>query len=135
MSSEKRSAWWASPYLWLALSILCIPISEICLKKGAALTAATPSAGPFGFSVLASSWTWIGIAVYIGNFLCWIYALRSLPLSRAYTLMASVHVLVPLGSWIFLGEYLGSMRIAGIVLVMAGIMLIVKPAVEAEEKL
>ncbi len=93
------------------------------------------ASGFLGFSTLASGWTWLGIAVYIFNFLCWLHVLRHLQLHLAFILMSSVHALVPLGSWFFLGESISLRRWLGIALVLAGIVLVAKPAMQAEEKL
>ena len=56
-------------------------------------------------------------------------------LSVAFTLSGAIQALVPLGSWIFLGESIPIMRWMGILLVIAGVVISAKPATVVEEKL
>jgi undecaprenyl phosphate-alpha-L-ara4N flippase subunit ArnF len=46
-----------------------------------------------------------------------------------------VHILIPLSSWIFLGELIRPLRWCGIALVLLGLAIIAKPAARLEEKL
>ncbi len=100
-----------NPYVQIAIGALLVTASELLLKKGA----------PEG---LFSHWTWIGIGTYILSFLSWLYVLRHLPLSVAFPLISVVHLLVPLGAWLILGETLPAKRWAGIACVFAGVVLI-----------
>ena len=76
---------------------------------------------------------WAGIACYIVSFLNWLYILRWLPLSIAFPLASTVHALIPLGAWLFLGETLGPVRWGGIGLIVAGIWFIAGSLTHAEE--
>lgn len=122
-----------SCHLVLAAAAFCVAAAELLFKKGADATASTDAIP--GVSILASLWTWLGIVFYIGSFLAWIQALRRMPLHRAFSLMSVVHVLVPLGSWLFLGEAVNVQRCWGIFVVLCGVVIIAGAAVEAEEKL
>lgn len=126
----------ANPYLQLALSSVLVAASEVLLKLGAAATALTTHAFAWtGVHGLASRWVWAGIALLILSFLSWIYVLRKLPLNVAYPLANVVHVLVPIGSWIFLGEAIGAIRWGGIALVVLGLIIVAEPLGRVEEKL
>ena len=82
------------------------------------------------------SWrTWVGIILYIVSFVSWLYVLRLLPLSEAFALMSITHVLVPVASWLFLGEAISVLRIMGIACVLGGTVLMANAAALAEEKL
>ena len=61
--------------------------------------------------------------------------LRFVPLGIAFALINGVHVLVPVGSWLFLAETLSTKRWAGIGLVVVGILFIARDAARAEEEL
>jgi drug/metabolite transporter (DMT)-like permease len=61
--------------------------------------------------------------------------LRYLPLSIAFPLAQSVHVLVPLGSWLILGENIVTLRWIGIALVSLGLAIVAKPVARLEEEL
>ena len=88
-----------------------------------------------GISGLASPQVWIGIVLLAVSFASWLYVLRFLPLSIAFPLSQFVHVLVPIGSWILLGELISTRRWGGIALVVVGIFIVAKPVARMEEKL
>ena len=123
-----------NPYFQIGVGALLVTASEMLMKKGA-IDPASGNVGWLGISALGSLWTWLGILTYIMSFLSWIYVLRLLPLGVAYALINVAHVLVPLGSWLFLHEAVSPQRWAGIGLVVCGILLILKPVVNAEKKL
>ena len=67
----------------------------------------------------------------LGGFVCsssrrcwWIFALRSVPLSTAYPMVALSYVIIFLGSAALFGESLGWRHWAGALLIVAGIVLI-----------
>ena len=134
MSASRKLPWWLNPYLAMVLAVLFVPAAEILLKRGAMATAANPEAVA-AVGVLAAGWTWLAIVCYIGNFVCWLHALRYLPLYLAFSLLSSTHALVPVGSWWFLGETISACRGAGIVIVLLGIVVIAGPAMKAEQRL
>ncbi len=128
--------WYLNPYLHLLLNGFLVTASEILLKRGAMATAQVHAPVwmmRIGIMTLGSWWTWAGIAIYIGSFFNWLHVLRWVPLSIAFPLASVVHVLIPLGAWIFLGERVAPIRWGGIVLIIAGIWLIARSVLEAEE--
>ena len=128
--------WLASPWLQIALNALIVTAAEIFLKVGARDTAAvTQSWNWTGITGLLSPWTWLGIVFTILSLVSWLYVLRHVPLSVAFPLSNVVHVLVPLASWIFLGELIGTTRWWGITLVLVGLIVVAKPVARIEEKL
>lgn len=86
-----------------------------------------------GFVTLGSWWTWAGVGIYILSFFNWLHVLRWVPLSIAFPLASVVHVLIPLGAWIFLGERVSPIRWGGIALIIVGIWLIAGTVNKAEE--
>lgn len=131
MTDSRKLPWWLNPYLAIVLAVLFVPAAEILLKRGAMATATNHGA----VGVLSSGWTWLAIGCYIANFVCWLHALRYLPLYLAFSLLSSTHALVPLGCWWFLGERIGACRWAGIAVVLLGIVVIAGPAMKAEQRL
>jgi multidrug transporter EmrE-like cation transporter len=121
-----------NPYAQLALSILFSAAAQVFLKLGAG----TGAGGSWlGLEGLRSGWVWMGIGALVASLFSWLYALRFVPLSIAFTLAGAVHALVPIASWIWLGETISGKRGLGILLVIAGVVISAKPATAVEEKL
>ena len=129
-------AWFFNPYFQIVVGALCTTAGELLLKKGAnASHAFAGVAEVVGFAPMASLWTWIGIITYVASLISWLYVLRFVPISIAFPLINAVHVLVPIGSLVFLHERVSLGRWVGIGIVLCGILLFIKPLAHAEEKL
>ena len=131
-----RPSGFANPWLQLALSVLCVFVSELLLKRGASDTA-NPAQGWSwtGVTGLASPLVWLGIIFVIISFISWLYVLRYIPLTIAFPLSRVVDILVPLGCWFFLGEAISTRRWCGIALVVIGLAVTAKPVARLEERL
>lgn len=126
----------ANPWWQVAVSTVAVAASELFLKRGAmATTQVAPDWSWTGLTTLASPLVWCGMLLTIVSFVTWLYAIKHLPLSLAFPVSQAVHVLVPLSSWLVLGERISAIRWAGIGLVIFGLMLVAKPAAELEDKL
>jgi drug/metabolite transporter (DMT)-like permease len=134
---KSKPTGFANPWLQLALSVLFVTIYELLLKMGATETAHIASAkwAWTGLSGLASLYVWLGIPLIILSLLTWLHVLRYIPLSIAFPISQVVHVLVPLCSWVFLGEWISSLRWGGIALVSLGLALVAKPVARLEDRL
>lgn len=136
MATPNKPTGFANPWLHLAVSIACVTIYELLLKRGAAETATlSPTWSWTGLTGLASIYVWIAIVFVILSLVTWLYVLRYIPLSIAFPISQAVHVLVPLGSWFVLGENIIGLRWAGIALVSLGLAVVAKPVARLEEKL
>jgi multidrug transporter EmrE-like cation transporter len=135
-SADRWGIWFFHPLLQLSMGAILVTVSELLLRRGAeGFAGAGGAGGLFGIAALASGWTWLGIICYVASFLSWILVLRRLPLSIAFPAINVVHVLIPIGCWIFLGEAISLRRWMGIALVVCGILLLARPFVKAEEQL
>ena len=106
------------------------------MKRGASETADPNSSWSWtGLTGLASIYVWIAIVFVIISLITWLYVLRYLPLSVAFPISQAVHVLVPLGSWLILGENIATLRWIGIALVSLGLAIVAKPVARLEEEL
>lgn len=134
---QNKPTGFANPWLQLALSVAFVTAYELLLKMGAIETAhmADASWAWTGFSGLASLYVWFGIPLIILSLLTWLHVLRYIPLSIAFPLSQVVHILVPLCSWLFLGELITSLRWCGIALVSFGLAIVAKPVARLEERL
>jgi drug/metabolite transporter (DMT)-like permease len=129
-----KGVFW-NPYVQISVTIVLTAAAQVLLKAGANSQLGNNSVGSWlGFSELASGWTWLGILAFVASFGGWLYALRFLPLGLAFALTNAVHVLVPLGSLIFLHEQIGLLRAAGILVIIAGLILLAQPVARAEER-
>ena len=133
---ENRPTGFGNPWLQLGLSVLCVFVSELLLKRGATDVAEPDSAFSWtGINGLESPLVWSAILLIIASFISWLYVLRYVPLTVAYPLSRVVDILVPLGCWIFLGELISTTRWCGIALVVIGLALVAKPVARIEERL
>jgi drug/metabolite transporter (DMT)-like permease len=125
-----------NPWLQLALSVVFVLVSELLLKRGASQTADPASSWSWtGIGGLASPLVWLAIIFVILSFLSWLYVLKYIPLSIAFPLSRVVDALVPICSWIFLGEMISARRWCGIALVIIGLAVVAKPVARMEERL
>jgi multidrug transporter EmrE-like cation transporter len=67
---------------------------------------------------------WVTILCYIATFVVWMAVLTRMDLNRAFPLTALTYVTVPVLALIFFGESLPALRIAGIGVIVAGIVLV-----------
>jgi multidrug transporter EmrE-like cation transporter len=125
--------WFGNAYFQIGLGALLVTASELLMKAGA--SAQHGEIGVFGIAALRNGHTWLGIVFYCLSFASWIQVLRTVPLAIAYALINVVHILIPLGCWVFLGEAINTQRWLGIALVLAGLLLVAKPLATVEKKL
>src|SRR3954465_9175737 len=67
-------AWFANPYVQIAIGAVLVAASELLLKMGASATAENqlpPWLRAIGVTALASKWTWLGIISYLLSFASW----------------------------------------------------------------
>ncbi|MDQ3117340.1 MAG: EamA family transporter [Verrucomicrobiota bacterium] len=134
MTSLRR--WFLNPWVQLAICVLLATAAEIFLKRGAEEVADPNDPWSWtGLPGLRSGWVWWGILVSVISLFNWLATIRKLPLTIAFPIGNAVHILVPLSSWIFLGEAILPRRWLGIGLVLVGLLIVAKPAARLEEKL
>jgi drug/metabolite transporter (DMT)-like permease len=136
MANEPKPTGLRNPWVALAISVTCVTIYELLLKRGARETANPDSSWSWtGLSGLGSIYVWIAIVFVILSLFTWLYVLRYLPLSIAFPISQGVHVLVPLGSWLILGENIITLRWIGIAFVSLGLAVVARPVARIEEEL
>ena len=128
--------WFVNPWVQLSICVLLATAAELFLKLGAAETADPTNAWSWtGLTGLRSGWVWWGVLASVVSLFNWLATIRKLPLTIAFPVGNIVHILVPLSSWIFLGEAILTRRWLGIALLLLGLMIVAKPAARLEEKL
>lgn len=111
---------WFSPIAAATISVLAIGIGQLIFKQVAILIhesglIATPSL----ILLLALSVSVYGLATIL-----WIWALQTVPLSRAYPILGISFIIVPIGSRIFFGEKLSVGYGIGVLMIIGGIIFI-----------
>lgn len=125
-----------NPWVQLGICVVLSTVAEIFLKLGAQETANLSDPWSWtGLSGLRSIWVWWGILASVISLFNWLATLKKLPLTIAFPVGNVVHILIPLSSWIFLGETILPRRWLGIGLVLIGLMIVAKPAARLEERL
>jgi drug/metabolite transporter (DMT)-like permease len=76
--------------------------------------------------VVSTPLVWLGLGCYGVSALLWLVILSRLELSRAYLMLASMYVLIPLVSWLFLGERIPPMRWLGMIVVVVGVVIVAR---------
>lgn len=133
---DRRFSGLWNPWLQLAISACCTTISELFLKRGAMDTAHISQAWSWtGLTTLGSPLMWLGTVFVIFSFITWLYVLKHLPLSVAFPASQVIHVLIPLSSWLVLGEWISPIRWCGIALVLIGLAIVARPVAQLEERL
>ncbi len=76
--------------------------------------------------VFSTPLVWIGLGCYGVSALLWLVVLSRLDLSYAYLMLASMYVLIPLVSWLFLEERIPPMRWLGMGVVVLGVAIVAR---------
>ena len=136
MTTQSKPTGFGNPWLHLGVSIACVATYELLLKRGAVETAHVSERWSWtGLTGLTSIYVWVAIVFVIISLITWLYVLRYIPLSIAFPISQAVHVLVPLGSWLILGENIVTLRWIGIAFVSLGLAVVAKPVARLEEEL
>lgn len=116
-------------YGWITVSVLLVSAAQLMMRWampqlpewGTIIAAAQPIA------VLPALMLLAGLAAYGFSMLCWVQALRHLPLNRAYPLLSLSYVLVWLAavSLPVFHEPFSWQGLAGVILILAGLLCIV----------
>ena len=79
---------------------------------------------PVGLQVAANPFIWAGLSFYAISVLVWLLVLSRVPVGVAYPMLSIGYIVnAAAGAWLF-GESLSSIRIAGILIIIAGVYLV-----------
>lgn len=117
-------------FLIIVITVLA-SLADVCLKVGAGQTE-NLLANPLQLALIP--WIWLGAFLGITAISLWIYVLSRHHISHAYPIFVGLTFLnITLASWIYLGEQIGGRRLAGIAIVLVGIV-VVHTVSSAEEQ-
>jgi drug/metabolite transporter (DMT)-like permease len=114
---------WALAFLSICLSAA----AQLLMKVGMVSIAARGEPTTLVRTVIATAFqpqVFLGLACYGLSAALWLAVLSRMPLSLAYPLVSLAIVIVVVSSSLFLGETLSLGRIAGTVLIVAGVALV-----------
>ena len=121
----------AAKSIWLILiAVVLMTFANIALKLRITALGGGGSASWFSYilSLALDPGVWSAVIAAIITSLLYIIALRQFELSVVEPLFALVFVLVPLAAVPILGEHLPPLRIAGLILIFVGVVLVGRTA-------
>jgi drug/metabolite transporter (DMT)-like permease len=74
--------------------------------------------------IATSPWVILGLAIYASGTFFWLVALSRVELSFAYPFASLSYVLILAASWAFLGETVSLLRLAGVVTICLGVLIV-----------
>jgi len=105
-------------YVVLACSLLLGVVGQLLLKAGAEEDSL--------LSQLLAPASLLGLAFYAAAALCYMFALRKIPVSVAFPSVSLSYVLVVGGAYWFQQEPLGWAKVAGVLLICSGVFLVTR---------
>jgi drug/metabolite transporter (DMT)-like permease len=113
-------------YAYVAATVLLTVYGQLVVKwqvAEAARQGASADRAAFLLGLIANPWVVSALAAAFGAALCWMLAMVKLDLSHAYPFVSLSFVLVLFLSAALFGEPLGFAKIAGIVLIVIGVVM------------
>ncbi len=120
-SASQISRFQIIPYIILFVSILFSIAGQLLMKD----TMSNTSEGLFAWVFLQK--LALAVTVYCLGVVNWILALKSVKLSIAYPLTSLNYVGILFGSYYFFNEEITLTRIAGVIIIFLGVLLVVIP--------
>jgi drug/metabolite transporter (DMT)-like permease len=119
-----------SAFSFLCCGVLLNALAQLGLK------AATERTGPLvagsaatlrrSLEILTVPWLWVALGCYGLSVVVWLVGLSRVPVSQAYPLLSLGYVLNVGLAWWLLGETPNVMRVAGITVIVFGVVLVAK---------
>lgn len=111
---------------FLLMSVALSAVGQTYLKLGLNRLQEDDKAHVLSFvREAALAWqVWFGLFLFAGSVVLWMLVLASNDLSWGYPILGLSYVLVSLSGWLVFGEQISTMRISGILLVIAGAILV-----------
>jgi multidrug transporter EmrE-like cation transporter len=115
-------------YFFVAMTVVLTVFGQLVLKWQVSLVGPLPEGIPgkalFLAHIMIRPWVLVGLGSAFGAALFWMLALKKMPLSTAYPFTAAGFVLILGFSVVLFGESLTLPKIAGTLLIVAGIVVL-----------
>lgn len=121
----------ASSFALIVLSVSLNATAQIFLRKAMLIVGTIPSFGEpltLLWTFMRNIYLWGGLACYAASIVLWLAVLSSNQVSVAYPMLSIGYVIAAILSFLLLGEQLPLVRIGGIALICAGVILITRTA-------
>lgn len=117
--------------VWALLSVILVSAAQLLLRSAMLTLPAVADVGPLLWHVLqfqpGTGSLLLGLLGYLASMVCWFFALRRLPLAKAYALLSLSYIAVWAAALWLQNEAFSWQGLAGVLLVMAGVMTIFSP--------
>ena len=119
-----------STFAFILTGVLLNAAAQLLLKAGVnAIGAITLDRGTLLVTALRVLTQWpvlAGLTLYVVSVGVWIVGLSRVDVSIAYPMLSLGYVVNALAAWYLFGEMIGPLRVAGILLILAGVFLIAR---------
>ncbi|NOV22667.1 EamA family transporter [Cupriavidus necator] len=119
-----------STFAFILTGVLLNAAAQLLLKAGVnAIGAITLDRGTLLLTALRVLTQWpvlAGLTLYVVSVGVWIVGLSRVDVSIAYPMLSLGYVVNALAAWWLFGEIIGPLRVAGILLILAGVFLIAR---------
>lgn len=110
----------------IIMAVMLGAIGQIVMKRGMQLYGQVSAATVWGqlLPILKTPQVSIGLLCYGISAVLWIAVVSNVDLSLAYPMVSLAYVFVFLASWLFLGEHISALRLVGLLIIVAGVLVI-----------
>lgn len=110
----------------ILLAVLLGATGQVIMKMGMKVYGEVSATSVWGqlVPILKVPQVFLGFVCYGLSAVLWIAVVSNVDLSLAYPMVSLAYVLVFLASWLFLGEHISAMRIVGLLVIVAGVLVI-----------
>ncbi|MBR8835672.1 MAG: EamA family transporter [Stigonema ocellatum SAG 48.90 = DSM 106950] len=115
-----------SSWLILILVVVLGTVGQLSLKYAFQGSTSNEGTSKSVRDLLFSRYFWIWFISYVVVTVLWLYVLRTIPLSQAFPALGLTFALVPLASYYFLREKVVPSQWLGIIIIVAGVVLVVQ---------
>ncbi len=117
-----------TPLILLAIAVGFTVTGELLLKHGVnqlgVLSLEPSDFIPLFLRVFTTPVIVAGFTLIFTGSLFWLAVISRVPLSYAYPLLSSSYVVVVVASWLFLGEQITLQRMAGVLIICTGVIVV-----------
>lgn len=117
--------------IWALLSVILVSAAQLLLRSAMLTLPAVSDIGTLLWNVgqfqPGMGALLLGLSGYLASMVCWFFALKRLPLAKAYALLSLSYISVWAAALGLQNEAFSWPGLAGVLLVMAGVMTIFAP--------